>query len=77
MIPSTMLSLSDDELSALMAAARPIPARSRDQFLRDVVSELSKFPEIGPGIIARICARLQRDYLNAPSLRGHVSKYER
>lgn len=41
------LSLSDDELTALLDAARPIPRGDRDQFLREVASELEKFEEIG------------------------------
>jgi hypothetical protein len=31
-----MISLSDDELQIVMDAAAPIPARDRDQYLRDV-----------------------------------------
>jgi hypothetical protein len=61
------LSLSDDELAALMTAARPIPPRDRDQFLRDVAVELAKYPEVGPGIIGRVCSKLQRQHLNSSS----------
>ena len=46
-----MISLSDSELAAVMEAARTIPSRDRSEFLRDVVVELSKYPELGPGII--------------------------
>jgi hypothetical protein len=73
-----MISLSDAELAAVMEAARPIPARDRDQFLRDCAAELSKYPEIGPGIVSRITSRLQREYLNGPrDLRGVGGKWER
>ena len=54
-----------------MDAARPIPPRSRDQFLRDVALELAKHPEIGPGIVARVCSKVQKVYLNAPTFTGH------
>jgi hypothetical protein len=37
-----MISLSDSELAAVTEAAKPIPARDRDAFLRDVAAELSK-----------------------------------
>ena len=60
------LSLSDSELQIVMEAARPTPPRDRDQFLRDVAVELSKYPELGAGIIARVVGRLQRQHLNAP-----------
>ena len=64
-------SLSDTELSAVMTAAKPIPAQSRDAFLRDVSIELSRFEVIGPGLVARACSKIQRQYLNAPSFTGN------
>jgi hypothetical protein len=65
-----MISLSDDELRIVMEAARPIPARDRDQFLRDVAAELAKYPELGPGVVGRVVAKIQRQPLNPPSLRS-------
>jgi hypothetical protein len=58
-----MIALSDDELAAVMTAAAPIPPRDRDQFLRDVASELSRYPELGPGIVGRVTAKTQRQHL--------------
>ena len=73
-----MISLSDDELAAVMEAARQIPARDRDQFLRDVAVELAKYPELGPGVIGRVCSKLQRAHLNgARDLRGVGGKWNR
>jgi hypothetical protein len=72
-----MISLSDSELQIVLSAAKPIPPRDRDQFLRDVASELARYPEVGPGIIGRVVARLQRQHLaprmshNAGSRYGH------
>jgi hypothetical protein len=75
-VASTMISLSDSELAAIMEAARPIPPRDRDQFLRDVAVELARYPEIGVGVIHRVTARLQRKHLNGPrDLRGIGGKY--
>jgi hypothetical protein len=65
------LALSDSELAAVMEAARPIPARDRDAFLRDVSIELSRYPEIGPGVIGRVVSKLQREHL-APRTGRHV-----
>jgi hypothetical protein len=45
-------SLSDDELAIVMDAAAPIQPRDRDAFLRDVASELSKYPELGQALSA-------------------------
>ena len=43
------------------------------EFLREVVAELAKYPELGPGVIGR----LQRERLNTPRRGNHVgSKYE-
>jgi hypothetical protein len=72
-----MISLSDSELAAVMEAARPIPPRDRDQFLRDVAAELARYPELGPGIIGRVTAKIQRQHLNAPSIRSVGSKWIR
>ena len=72
-----MNSLSDDEMSAVMEAARPIPARDRDQFLRDVAAELKKHLEIGPGVVGRTVARLQRQHLAPRSYRNGVNKWNR
>jgi hypothetical protein len=70
-----MISLSDSELAAVMDAARPIPPRDRDQFLRDVANELARYPEVGPGVIGRVVAKTQRAHL-APRTGHNVgSKY--
>jgi hypothetical protein len=37
-----------------MDAARPIHPRERDAFLCDVIGELQKYPELGPGIVGRV-----------------------
>jgi hypothetical protein len=69
------LALSDSEMAAVIDAARPIPPRDRSAFLRDVVAELQKCPELGPGIIGRVVAKVQRQHL-APRVGRNVgSKY--
>ena len=47
-------------VQSIMSAAAPIPPRDRDQFLRDVAVELSRCPELGPGLIGRVVNELQR-----------------
>ena len=64
-----MISLSDDELRIVMDAAAPIHPRDRGQFLRDVAAELAKYPELGPGVIGRVVAKVQKQHLNPPSRR--------
>jgi hypothetical protein len=54
-----------------MDAAAQITARDRDKFLRDVVAELTKYPELGPGIIGRVVAKAQRQQLNPTNFHGN------
>ncbi|MDN3274753.1 hypothetical protein QWJ07_10890 [Frankia sp. RB7] len=71
-----MISLSDSELAAIMAAAAPLQPHARSQFLRDVNAELARYPEIGAGIIHRVVAKIQREHLNPSRLHHHgVSKF--
>jgi hypothetical protein len=56
-------------------SAASLEPRERDPFLRACAAELAKYPEIGPGIIGRVCCRIQREHLNPPSLRGVGGKY--
>jgi hypothetical protein len=57
------LRLSDDELTAVMAAARPIAVERRDAFLQEVAAEL-RGREIGPGLVHRVCAETQRRFFD-------------
>lgn len=68
----TCLNTVGPELAELQAAARPIPPRDRSEFLRDVAVKLSRYPELGPGIIGRVTAKLQRAHLNMPRRGNHV-----
>src|SRR5258708_35777698 len=40
------------------------PAAANGGFLRDVSAELSKYPELGPGIVGCVCSTIQRQHLN-------------
>jgi len=44
-----MIRLSDSELTAVMAAARPIDVSRRDAFLQRVADELGRCNQLGPG----------------------------
>ena len=47
------LKLSDDELTALYRAARPIAPHLRDEFLQAVAVALGAEREVGPGVVFR------------------------
>jgi hypothetical protein len=68
--------LTDDELSAVMAAARPLDVAQRDGFLLEVAASLQACDVVGPGTVHRICAETQRRFFDPPNLE-HVgySKY--
>ena len=54
--------LSDSELDAVMAAARPLPVHLRDPFLHAVAHALSDRNVIGPGTVHQVCRELQRQF---------------
>jgi hypothetical protein len=66
---SRPIALSDDELDAIMNAAKPLQPANRDRFLRAVAEAITALPEVGPGSVHRAIAELQRHYFVAPDLR--------
>jgi hypothetical protein len=69
------LPLSDDEISAIYAAAAPIPVEDRGPFLEAIAAALSAESAIGPGALHRLIRELQPRFLQPESHRGPFSKY--
>jgi hypothetical protein len=69
------IKLSDDELSAVMSAAQPLPVACRDAFLQSVANALKGCAELGPGVVHRICAEQQRAFFDPPDLSHNSAKY--
>jgi hypothetical protein len=71
--------LSDSELDAVLTAARPIAVERRDAFLQAVAGELKGCREIGPGVVHRVCADVQRAFFDPPQFAtgapGRGAKY--
>jgi hypothetical protein len=63
-----IIKLTDEELSAVMSAARPLAPELRDPFLRAVAHTLQGREVIGPGLVARVCAELQARFFEPPQL---------
>jgi hypothetical protein len=62
------LKLSDQELDAIFAAARPLAQDRRDGFLQEVATALANEPgPIGPGTVHRVVAQAQRNHFDPPS----------
>jgi hypothetical protein len=60
--------LSDLELDAVLAAARPLPVRLRDSFLQEVAARFGALPMLGAGAVSRICREVQAAYFDPPDL---------
>jgi hypothetical protein len=59
------LRLSDDEFAGLQAAAAPIHPLQRDAFLKALAVELERHPVVGPGMVHRCAAALQKTFVVA------------
>jgi hypothetical protein len=66
---SRPIALSDDELEAVMNAARPLSPLGRDRFLKAVAQAIAELPEIGPGSVHRAIASVWRQHYDPPDLR--------
>ena len=58
------LVLTDDEMAIIRDRATPLSPRDRGEFLREVATELENHEMLGPGLVSRVCARLQRQYIS-------------
>jgi hypothetical protein len=77
-MPSRPLRLTDQELDAVFAAARPLEPGLRDPFLQAVANALNGAGEIGPGTVARVCREMQRQFFNPPDFENRaVSRWSR
>ena len=54
------LALTDDEFAAVQAAAAPIHPMQRRAFLKALAAELESHPVVGPGVVFRAAAALQK-----------------
>jgi len=62
------VSLSDDELSAIMRACDPLPPDRRGAFVQEVARMLGACGEIGPGSVFRVIRDVQKQFFVAPDL---------
>ena len=74
--PAAPLRLTDDQMDAVMRAAEPLVRVDRGPFLEAVAGELQG-QEIGDGLVARVCARLQRLWLMPRTTAHGVGKWQR
>jgi hypothetical protein len=78
MSSSSPIKLTDNQMSAVLAASYPLSPDRRSAFLADVARELASLPEVGDGIVHRVIMARQRVYFDPPidKMGGHgVGKY--
>jgi hypothetical protein len=66
------LSLTDEQMSALLAASHPLPPDSRVAFLEHCARELARLPMIGDGALHRLIMQVQAQYFDPPDLHRAV-----
>jgi hypothetical protein len=62
------IALSDEQVTAIFAAAHPLAPDRRSDFLADVARELSQLPMVGDGTVHRVVMVVQRRYFDPPDL---------
>ena len=60
------IALTDAQLDAIFAAARPLAVASRDAFLLDLAAALAGITDIGDGDVARAIRAVQRKHFDPP-----------
>ena len=74
---SKPLSLSDEQMDAIMRAAQPLPPGERSSFLEAVATALRDQPAIGDGSVHRTIVAVQQRFLRPPfmSAAGGATKW--
>jgi hypothetical protein len=62
------LRLTDSQITAIFAAARPLAVQDRDPFLQDVAAALQGIADPGDGDVARAIRAVQRRHFDPPDL---------
>jgi hypothetical protein len=68
------LKLTDDELTHVFEAARPLAVNRRDDFLQEVARLLRGCDIVGPGTVHRAILQAQRAHFDPPELERNVGQ---
>jgi hypothetical protein len=63
---SRPIALSDDQMSAILAASHPLSPDARGPFLEACARALAGLPEVGDGIVHRVVVQVQRQFFDPP-----------
>ena len=61
-----IIKLTDEQMTAVLAASMLIPFNRRTTFLAEVASALTQLPEIGDGALHRVIMEIQRRHFDPP-----------
>jgi hypothetical protein len=71
--PARPLALSDEQMSAILTAAEPLPPDLRSPFLAAVAHALQGREPLGDGLVFRTIRELQREFFRAPDLKRNTA----
>ncbi len=71
------LRLTDSQITAIFAAARPLAVRDRDAFLLDLAAALHGIVDPGDGDVARAIRAVQRKHFDPPQFDERSEPYRR
>jgi hypothetical protein len=62
-----LIQLDEDSQRTLLSLATPLSPQQREAFYQRVAQELGVQSLLGPGLVARIAAKVQREFLDYPA----------
>jgi hypothetical protein len=71
------LRLTDSQITAIFAAARPLAVQDRDPFLQEVAGLLQGIVDPGDGDVARAIRQTQRKHFDPPETDERVQPHPR
>jgi hypothetical protein len=75
---SKPISLSDEQLSAVMSAAAPLAPADRDEFLRALAHALRNEPQpLGDGTVAKAIRHVVRPFFRPPEIPREMVQHRR
>jgi hypothetical protein len=71
------LRLTDCQITAIFAAARPLAVQDRDPFLQEVAAALAGIADPGDGDVARAIRAVQRKHFDPPEFDARAAPRHR
>jgi hypothetical protein len=76
--PTSPLALTDEQMTAILAASHPLPPDVRGPFLEACARELAALPVVGDGVVHRVVMFCQQRYFDPPlETERHEPRHDR